>query len=140
MKNYKFQIIFFLFAGLMIQAVTSCETQAFRQGEILYSNFCANCHMDDGSGLEGVIPPLANSDYIASDPLAVACIINLGQKDTILVNGTRYYTPMPAIPALSGFEITNVMNYINHSWGNNYGFIQYEDVIKELEACGVDWY
>ena len=96
--------------------------------------------MADGSGLEGIIPTLAQADYIQKDTLAMACIINQGQKDTIIVNGITYSSPMPAVPQLSGFEITNVINYINSAWGNSYGFVSYDDVIERLDSCGVDWY
>ena len=113
----------------------SCQDQPYKQGAILYSNFCANCHMEDGSGLIGNIPPLAGADYIKQDPLSIACITRKGITDTIFVNGEQYQTPMAAIPQLSEFEITNIINYINHSWGNDYGVVKLADVRERLENC-----
>lgn len=109
--------------------------QPFRQGEILYQNFCANCHMEDGSGLKGLIPPLAGADYIAADPERMACIIRYGLQDTIVVNDTVYSQPMEGIKALTDFEITNVINYINHAWGNDLGYTSYEIVKARLADC-----
>lgn len=114
---------------------TSCNNNAFTQGEILYTNFCSNCHMSDGSGLVGNIPPLAGADYIKNDPVKMACIIRYGISDSIIVNGKSYGQPMAGIPALSDFEIANIINYINHSWGNNFGYVQIGEVQEALNNC-----
>lgn len=114
---------------------TSCSNNAFKQGEILYTNFCANCHMSDGSGLGGNIPPLAGSDYVKNAPVNMACIIRYGISDSIIVNGKTYGQPMAGVPALSDFEIANIINYINHSWGNDFGYVQIGEVQKALNNC-----
>ena len=108
---------------------------AYPQGEILYNNFCASCHMEDGTGLPGNIPPLAGADYVEQDPLALACIIRYGMEGEIKVNDTLYNNPMAAVPQLSEFEIANVINFINSSWGNDYGVVKLEDVRQRLSSC-----
>ena len=110
--------------------------QTYTQGAIMYNNFCANCHMEDGSGLEGNIPPLAQADYFADDPSIMTCIINKGMEGEIVVNGKTYNQPMAAIPQLTEFEITNIINYISTSWGNDYPIIKLEQVRQRLnEEC-----
>lgn len=116
-------------------SINACQSQPYQQGEILYNNFCASCHMDDGTGLVGNIPPLAQADYLKNNPLMVACIINKGMTGPVEVNGQTYNQPMAAIPQLSEFEITNVINYINHAWGNDYGIVKLEDVRAQLKDC-----
>ena len=113
----------------------SCNDNPYKQGQGLYTSQCANCHMENGSGLEGAIPPLAQSDYIAEDPLRMACIIRYGQQDTIVVNGRTYNQPMAANNLLTEFQITNIINYINHAWGNDYGVVKHQDVRNLLDAC-----
>jgi len=121
---------------LIVQIVTwSCQSQPYQQGEILYNNFCANCHMEDGTGLEGNIPPLAQADYLKNNPLATVCIIRNGMEGPLVVNGLTYQTPMPAVRALSDFEITNVINYINQAWENDYGVVTVAEVREALETC-----
>jgi mono/diheme cytochrome c family protein len=122
-------------AALIAFFNSSCDSNPYKQGKILYENFCANCHMDDGTGLPGNIPPLADSDYLKEDPLRAACIIRYGQEEEIVVNGKVYNQPMEAVPQLSDFEIANVINYINHAWGNDYGFVKLEDIQKRLNDC-----
>ena len=113
----------------------SCQQNPYKQGAILYENFCANCHMDDGSGLEGVIPPLAQADYVRDNQELLPCIIYKGMEGEIVVNGITYNQPMVGAEVLSDFEITNIINYINHSWGNDYGFQKLEDTRKALSEC-----
>jgi mono/diheme cytochrome c family protein len=120
---------------LAVFSLNSCQDQPFKQGEILYTNFCANCHMEDGTGLAGNIPPLAGADYLKNNNLYTACIIRYGQEDTIVVNGITYSQPMAGIDKLSEFEIANVINYINQAWGNDYGFVKLEDIRRQLEDC-----
>ena len=124
-----------LFSTLFFLVLLACNDNPYKQGRGLYTTQCASCHMEDGSGLEGAIPPLAQADYVKEDPLRMACIIRVGQNDTIIVNGRTYNQPMAGNIALSEFQITNIINYINHAWGNDYGVVKLEDVRNLLDAC-----
>jgi len=92
--------------------------------------------MDDGTGLGANIPPLVGADYLANNQEKIACIIRYGQTDTIVVNGTTYDLPMAGIEDLTEFQIANIINYVNHAWGNDYGFAKVEDIRVQLEGCG----
>lgn len=116
-------------------SIGSCDVKTYEHGEILYQNFCANCHMDDGSGLEGIIPPLAGADFLGIYSEQLPCIIRKGLKGEIVVNGRTYRTEMAGIPQLTEFEITNVINYINTAWGNDFEIVKHLDVRKALEEC-----
>jgi mono/diheme cytochrome c family protein len=127
-------------AALFLSAVAaglsgSCGKNSFRQGEILYANFCSNCHMPDGSGLGGNIPALAGSQVLAKQPGAVACAVRYGLAASPAADGQAPGQPMPANPKLSDFEIANIINYINHSWGNDFGYVQIGEVRDALEKC-----
>ncbi|MCC6723672.1 MAG: cytochrome c [Saprospiraceae bacterium] len=113
----------------------SCETQTYEHGKLLYTNFCENCHMADGTGLKGLIPPLAGADFLKNSPEAVPCIIRAGYKGKMTVNGKEYDTEMAGIERLTEFEITNIINYIHTSWGNNLPIVQHPDVREQLKAC-----
>lgn len=115
--------------------LASCANPPFAQGQNLYLTHCANCHMEDGSGLRGNIPPLAGADYLRDHQEELACIIRYGQQDTIVVNGRTYHEPMPGVPGLTEFQIANIINYINQAWGNDYGFVKVEDLRTQLEQC-----
>jgi len=113
----------------------SCEQQPYRMGERLYKVHCANCHMDGGEGLGALIPPLAGSDYLASNRNRLACMIRYGLKDTIVVNGKTYAEQMAPNDKLSDIQITNVVNYVLQSWGNQLQPLTFEEVEASLAKC-----
>lgn len=132
----KYFILFFLFA--LAFTTYQCDDKTHAQGEVLYTYYCANCHMDDGVGLKGNIPPLVQADYIKEDPLRMACIIRHGMEGEIVVNDKTYNNPMAGFPNLTKYEIANIINYINQAWGNDYGFANPMKVEEELENCPKD--
>ena len=111
------------------------EQESFLQGKNLYLTHCENCHMANGEGLGGNIPPLAQSDYLKTQQDKIACIIRYGQVDTIVVNGITYSEIMPGVKQLNDIQLANIINYLNHSWGNDYGFVTVEGIREQLKAC-----
>ena len=91
--------------------------------------------MEDGSGLVEVIPPLAGSDYLIKYPEKLPCMIRYGISGKMEVNGKTYNTEMPGAPQLTEFEITNVINYVNTAWGNNYPIAKHLEIRAALEKC-----
>lgn len=114
-----------------------CEdaTSTYRAGERLYKANCANCHMDTGAGLGALIPPLANADYLTQHRDALPCVLRHGLADSIVVNGRAYAEKMPGVPRLSEVDITNILNYINHSWGNQNPPYRLDEVRELLQHC-----
>lgn len=131
--------IYLIFSLLFIAVIFyQCEDKTYAQGEVLYQYYCANCHMDDGSGLKGNIPPLANADWMRKDPIAAACVIRNGIEGEIVVNGVKYNNPMAGFPELTYYEVSNIINYINQAWENDYGFSNPKAIRAALEACTVE--
>jgi len=91
--------------------------------------------MDDGSGLKGLYPPLAGADYLTMNQENLPCIIRYGLSDTILVNQKIYNQAMPGVKDLNEVQITNVINYINHAWGNELQHVKVEDIQESLMGC-----
>ena len=121
-----------LFAVVIL---AGCEPYPYKQGKFLYTKFCENCHMADGSGLKTLIPPLAGADYLSKNGEAVPCIIRNGIKGDLSVNGIVYNTEMAGIERLTEFEITNIINYIHTSWGNNLPIVEHLQVREWLKPC-----
>jgi cytochrome c551 len=129
--NFMQFICFFLLAFLF----AACDTHLYREGERLYKSNCANCHMDNGEGLGELIPPLAGADYLGLNREKLPCVLRYGLKDTIVVNGKIYAEAMPGAAKLSDIHITNILNYINNSWGNQHEPYRLDEVRKLLEEC-----
>lgn len=125
----------FIFLLIASFALIDCNQKPYAHGKIMYENFCVNCHMEDGTGLVGNIPPLAGADYLKDHADKLACIIRYGISEEIIVNDKSYTTPMAGVPQLTDVEIANIINYINHEWGNNNGYTTIQSVQKQLENC-----
>ena len=104
-------------------------------GETIYKRICQNCHMPDGNGLGGVIPPLRQSDYLVNNLNSSICGIKYGMEGEIVVNGTTYNQPMIMPEQLTPIEIAEVMTYITNTWGNSQGLITVEKVNSALNGC-----
>lgn len=102
-------------------------------GKLVYNDLCITCHMSNGEGAPKVFPPLAQSDYLKNNQEESIKGIKNGMSGEIVVNGITYNSVMAPL-GLSNEEVADVMNYINNSWGNNYGkMITTEDVTKVIK-------
>jgi mono/diheme cytochrome c family protein len=127
-----------LFPILLISGFywSSCDDNPYKQGKIYYSMYCANCHMDSGEGLKGIIPPLGKIDYLLKNRQNLPCVIRKGLKGNVTVNGINYnQQEMLPIAKLTDFEITNILNYIGTAWGNNEKLFTVEEVRDGLNKC-----
>ncbi len=128
------QKIVFLFL-LSVFFLQCKQEDTYKQGKALYLNNCAACHMDDGTGLGALIPPLAQSDFLQKNNKKLACIIRNGIADTIMVNGVKYTEKMNGLKKMTPESMVNVINYINKAWGNNIPFITLKEVNFALKSC-----
>jgi len=105
--------------------------ESIKRGNQIYSDFCMSCHLPNGKGIKNTYPPLANSDYLKNNRKASIKGLKYGLKGEISVNGNIYNSYMSPM-GLSDDEIADVMNYINHSWRNDYGKIVTEKEVHEI--------
>lgn len=102
-----------LFYSSILMLVISCQGNPYKQGAWLYENRCANCHMQDGSGLGKQIPPLNSSSLLMTDREKVACQIYRGVATT---DSLPTQLQMPANEDLTPAELANLMNYMLDRW------------------------
>ena len=132
MKNQWINLI-----GICLLFLISCTPngEQYKHGQLLYETHCESCHMKDGTGLGANIPPLAASDYLKQRQADIACIIKNGLEGDIIVNGVSYSEKMPATPQLTTFQMANIINFINHSWGNDFGYVNIQTLKENIEKC-----
>jgi nitrite reductase (NO-forming) len=110
-------------------ATRSAETPAVQTaGKKLYETYCMGCHQSEGQGIPGTFPPLAKSDYLMGDKSRVIETVLNGLTGHIEVNGRGYDGVMPPMGHLKDEEISEILNYIRHSWGNEGDTVSPEDV------------
>ncbi len=116
-------------AAVIITFVSSLPAQKFDlkasidRGKKVYSSQCVTCHMEQGEGIDGVYPPLAESDYLMADKNRSIDQVLHGLTGKIKVKGVDYDGVMAGYEAMSDMEISDVLNYVRNSFGNKGGAI-----------------
>jgi cbb3-type cytochrome c oxidase subunit III len=88
-------------------------------GAALFSANCVACHQAAGTGVPGVFPPLAGSEWVNGKPDAVIQILLHGIDGDITVKGGNYHGQMPNFGGkFSDEEIAAVLSYVRSQWGN----------------------
>jgi nitrite reductase (NO-forming) len=107
---------------------TATKEQRVAAGAVLYNGTCSVCHQQNGAGLEGVFPPLANSDYLMADTeRAIAVVLN-GLTGEVVVNGNTFNSVMPPMSQLNDDEIANILTFALNNWGNDGDTVSAEEV------------
>lgn len=110
--------------------VTGCQRHPYSQGELIYKYNCANCHMDDGSGLAKLIPSLDKSRLTLSEPAKLVCLIRNGLPVNKLTG-----QEMPPNTILNEVELTNLINYLGSKYALKPQTVQAPEVKKMLAGC-----
>ena len=124
-----------ILAVITILSLLSCRQKPYQQGKILYENFCSNCHMTDGTGLQNLIPPLNNPEYLRNHIPKIACTIRNGTEGVTTINGQEFDNDMRPILNLNDVEITNIINYLLHTWGETNHYVSNDQVKEYLNSC-----
>lgn len=132
MKNTLIVALLILIGFFVVSKILS--TISSNPAQQSYEKHCASCHGADGNGFEKLIPPLANSDWLAANQDLLVCVLRDGIAGEIEVNGIKYDQAMDGIK-LNDIQLYNIINYINSSWGNNIKLTTIDKVEKELKEC-----
>ena len=105
--------------GVQVVALTPLtneEQSQFDAGKQTFMGLCAACHQPTGKGLEGLAPPLADSEWVNGNPARIARIVMHGLRGPVKVKGLTYSLDMPAAGFLSDAQIADVLTYIRREW------------------------
>lgn len=97
------------------------------RGRLLYLQHCVICHQSSGQGSPGTFPPLAKSDYLATNTEGSILALVQGLSGRITVNGTNYDGAMPPV-LLDDAKVADVLTYARNAFGNAGEAITPEDV------------
>ncbi|RYD69501.1 MAG: c-type cytochrome, partial [Verrucomicrobiaceae bacterium] len=90
---------------------------------------CAGCHQVSGAGMEGLAPPLVESDWVTGKPEVLSRILLHGLTGPIKVNGKAWNMEMPPLgAALTDEQIAGVITYIRREWEHNASPVSTENV------------
>jgi mono/diheme cytochrome c family protein len=124
-----------IFSGIFLLTSFKRDPQleeSIKRGNEVYAQFCQNCHMEDGLGVPGINPPVAQADYVKKPANLLITGILKGQSGEMSVNGVQFNGSMPAQEYLTDVQIADVLNYVRNSWGNKVKGVVTPAMVKTL--------
>lgn len=116
------------------------ELTLVERGARIYRNQCSQCHQPDGSGIDGVYPPLDGTRWVNGDEERLAKILISGLNGPVQVQGNEYNGNMPAFGPngsdLRPREIAAVLSYVRQEWSNDSGEITEEAMSGYINDYG----
>jgi len=118
-----------------IVPLTEAQTVLFEKGKTIYATLCAACHQPHGFGLDGLAPPLVDSEWVLGKPDILARIVMHGLAGPVKVSGRTYNLAMPPLPQLTDEDIAGVLTYLRREWEHNGSAVESKFVtnIREKE-------
>ena len=122
------------------RALTPEEQARFDMGKMLYTGVCAACHQPHGLGLDGLAPPLLDSEWVLGAPERVIRIVMHGVRGPIKVKGTLFSLDMPPMGVFGDNELSAILTYIRREWEHGADPITPEQVkaIRDAEKARQD--
>lgn len=119
----------------VIKPLTETQTALFEKGKTIYATLCAACHQPHGFGLDGLAPPLVDSEWVLGKPEVLARIVMHGLAGPVKVSGRTYNLAMPPLPQLTDEDIAGVLTYIRREWEHTASAVETKSVtaIREQE-------
>lgn len=113
-------------------------------GKKNYEQVCSTCHQATGTGVPGVYPPLAGSEWVNGSPDRVIHIVLYGLKGPVHVKGVEYSAAaMPVFGKVAGSgynwsdeKIAATLTYVRQAFGNTAGPISADEVAKVHTETG----
>jgi len=122
--------------GVMVptaKALSNEEQALFDNGRQTFAGLCAACHQPTGKGLEGLAPPLAESEWVLGEPERIVKVVMHGLRGPIKVKGLNYSYDMPAAGFLSDEQIAGVLTYVRREWDHEASPVSV-DLVKKIRA------
>jgi mono/diheme cytochrome c family protein len=118
-------------APAAVKPLSAAEQKLFDAGKVTYTTFCAACHQPNGQGMEGLAPPLVDSEWVNGSPDNLPRILTNGLTGPLKVKGTSWSLEMPPIgAALTDEQVAGVLTYIRREWEHTASPISVEEVTK----------
>lgn len=123
-----------LFAAFLMAARAETRplepaTEQMQRGRQLYAQYCFMCHQSNGKGVPSFFPPIAKSDFLATDKERSIRILITGLSGAVTVNNNVYNGVMPPAP-YNNEQLADVLTFVHNSFGNSNGPVSVEQVRK----------
>jgi mono/diheme cytochrome c family protein len=104
------------------------------RGKAVYTEYCANCHGDNGEGIRGLVPPMAHPYML--DAKRIICAVRYGKRGEIDLGDRVYSGWMLPFTELEEDAMADIINYVWSRWGGGEsGRITVLEVSTLLDQC-----
>lgn len=114
--------------------LTAEQQKQFALGKDLFAASCAACHQLTGLGMEGLAPPLADSEWVLGAPERVARIVLHGVRGPLNVKGKIWEMEMPSLGVFDDDQIASLLTYVRREWENGASPVDAATVKKIRDA------
>ena len=108
--------------------LTVAQQARFEMGKTLFTGVCAACHQPHGMGLEGVAPPLVDSEWVLGSEQRIVRIVLHGLTGPISVKGRSYRLDMPPLGVFTDEQVASILTYIRREWEHTAAPVEPETV------------
>jgi mono/diheme cytochrome c family protein len=102
--------------------------ESMERGKKVYDQYCMSCHMQDGTGVPRLNPPLVKTSYVIGDKTTIIEIILKGFDAQVEIEGEYYQNTMAPHDFLTDEQIADVATYVRNSFGNKASVVVPADV------------
>jgi mono/diheme cytochrome c family protein/glucose/arabinose dehydrogenase len=122
----------------IVKPLTEAEQKLFEVGKQTYTMLCAACHQPNGQGMDGLAPPLVDSEWAVEKPDILPRVVIHGLTGPIKVNGTSWSLEMPPLgAALTDEQVAAVATYIRREWEHTASPVSV-DFVKKIRSENKD--
>jgi mono/diheme cytochrome c family protein len=108
--------------------------ESMERGKKVYDQYCMPCHMQDGTGVPRLNPPLVKTSYVLGDKKTIIEIVIKGFDAQVEIEGEYYQNAMAPHDFLTDEQIADVATYVRNSFGNKASVVVPSDV-KAVRAA-----
>jgi mono/diheme cytochrome c family protein len=101
---------------LPLKPLTAEQQARFEMGKALFLGSCAACHQPHGRGMEGLAPPLADSEWVLGPEQRLVRIALHGVMGPLKVRGRTYHLDMPAMGFFNDEQLAAILTYLRREW------------------------
>ena len=114
----------------VVVPLTAEQQARFDKGKAIFAGLCAACHQPTGTGLDGLAPPLVDSDWLLGKSDIPIKIVLHGVGGPLVVGGRTWRLEMPPLPILDDEQIAGILTYLRREWEHNASPVSPADVAK----------
>lgn len=114
--------------------LTESQQALYEKGKLVYSSICAACHQQSGAGLDGLAPPLLDSEWVLGPADRSIRILLHGVSGPLPVGNTTWRLDMPPVPGMTDEDIAGVLTYTRREWEHAASPVSPDEVAKVRAA------